>query len=382
MARLALTGARIFDGQRLAPGTLVIEAGRIAAILPPGAVADAEAQPLDGGILAPGFVDLQVNGGGGLMIDGAVSAERLATIAAAHARQGATAILPTLITDLPEATRAAIAATAEAIAQGVPGIAGLHLEGPHLSVARKGAHDPALIRPMDEADLALLCDAAATLPALIVTLAPESASPAQIARLSAAGATVSLGHSDADAATLAACVEAGARMVTHLFNAMSPLASREPGLVGTALDDGRLWAGLIADGVHVHPAVIRTALAAKRGPGAIFLVTDSMAPAGSDIAEFELGGRRILRRDGRLTLADGTLAGADLDMPRALRVLTGEVGVPLATALAMATARPAQAAGLAARHGHLAPGRPADIVHLADDLHLRGVMQEGHWLKA
>ncbi|RMF41252.1 MAG: N-acetylglucosamine-6-phosphate deacetylase [Alphaproteobacteria bacterium] len=371
----AYAGTAVFDGAALHDGAVLLVAGErfagIASDIPPGARLVA----VSGGILAPGFVDLQVNGGGGVMFNDDPSPATLATIARAHARLGATAILPTLITDRPQATRAAIAAVREAVAASMPGIAGLHLEGPHIALARKGAHDPALIRPMEAADLDRLCRAAAELPALMVTLAPESATPEQVGRLAAAGAVVSLGHSDAPYETCREYIRAGARCVTHLFNAMSQLGNRTPGLVGAALQAGEVSAGLIADGIHVHPASIATALAAKRGPGAVFLVTDAMATAGSDLDHFTLNGRRIERREGRLTLADGTLAGADLEMAQALRVLTGPVGLPPERALAMATAIPADLAGLQA--GRIEPGRRADFVHLDDGLRLRGVWRGG-----
>lgn len=375
---MLLTGARVFDGDGLGPGSVLVEAGRITAIVPADArVTDAEIVELDGGILAPGFVDLQINGGGGLMLNDSPDVATVAVMAAANAGLGATTILPTLITDTPEVTRRAVDAVADAVAKGVPGIAGLHLEGPHLSLARKGAHDPALIRPMTESDLGFLVGAAARLPRLLVTLATESVTPEQIARLAAAGIVVSLGHSDCSHDAACTAIAAGARVATHLFNAMSQLGNREPGLVGTVLDDGRISAGLIADALHVHPASIRAALAAKRGPGEIFLVTDAMAPAGTDMAEFTLNGRLIRRENGRLTLADGTLAGADLDFPRALRVLRDDVGVPLDRALRMATLAPARVIGLDDRCGRIAAGRAADMVHLGDGLELRAVWQGG-----
>lgn len=378
MAATLLHGADIFDGSRLGPGALLIEDGRIAALLPAEAtVPGARRVALDGGTLAPGFVDLQINGGGGVMLNDAPDVATLATMAEAHAGLGSLTILPTLITDTPALTAAAVAAVEAAVRQGVPGIAGLHLEGPHLSLARKGAHDPDLIRPMGEGDLRFLIDAARRLPRLLVTLAPESVSNAQIAALAKAGVIVSLGHTDAGFETCRAAVAAGAGMATHLFNAMSQLGNREPGLVGAVLATGTLDAGLIADGVHVHPAALRAALAAKAGPGALFLVTDAMAPAGSAIAAFTLNGREIRRADGRLTLADGTLAGADLDMARALRVMRDAVGVALDRALGMATAVPARVARLADRAGALGPGRRADLVHLTSDLHLAGVWRQG-----
>lgn len=377
--RIAYVGARIFDGESLQDGrALLVEGPLVAGIVPESELqGDIRRVALNGGQIAPGFVDLQVNGGGGVMFNDAQDVETLATMASAHAALGSTAIFPTLITDSFDRTRAAIEASVAAIDSGVPGIAGLHLEGPHLSIARKGAHDPELVRPMEPRDIEVLIDAAARLPSLIVTVAPESVTHAQINTLAAAGALVSLGHTDTDFATCTAAADAGARCVTHLFNAMRQLGSREPGVVGAALSDGRLSAGLIADLIHVHPASLSIALRAKKGPGRIFLITDAMAPAGSEIDHFELNGRRIERRDGRLTLADGTLAGADLDIPTAICNLTDVIGIDLATALAMGTSIPARLAGIAETHGHLVPGRRADFVHLDATGALAGVWRNG-----
>lgn len=370
--RLAYLADSLFDGTSFMPRhALIVEAGRVAEIVPAGAVPRrARLMELGPGFLAPGFVDLQVNGGGGILFNDDPSVETLRHMAGAHARLGTTALLPTLITDTPEATARAIAAAEAAIGSGVPGLAGLHLEGPHISHARKGAHDPSLIRPMENADLAAIRDAAPRLPALLVTVAPEVVSPRQIEAMAAAGVIVSLGHSDADYETSLRAAAAGARCVTHLHNAMSPLTSRAPGLVGAALSAPELSAGLIADGIHVHPATIAASLRGKAGPGAIFLVTDAMATAGSEIDAFNLNGRRIERRDGRLTLPDGTLAGADLDMAAALAVMTRQVGVSALTALAMATRLPAELIGQYPERGALRLGSRADFVHLREDLSL------------
>ena len=362
-------GASVFDGSRLHAGAaLVVEEGRVAAIVPRDEAPAGARVVLDGGVLGPGFVDLQVNGGGGVMLNGQPDLAGIQAICAAHGRLGTAGLLPTLITDTPEVTRAAVAAGVAAAVEGVPGFLGLHLEGPHLDPRRKGAHDPALIRPMQAEDLAFLCAAAERLPALVVTVAPESATTEQVAALARAGAVVSLGHSDTGAAGARAAFAAGARMVTHLFNAMSQLGNREPGLVGAALDDEGVRAGLIADGVHVDPVAMRLALAAKRGTDGIFLVTDAMAVAGTALREFTLNGRRILRQDGRLTLADGTLAGADIDFAGAIRVLVRDVGVTLEQALRMATAGPAIALGKGGTLGRLVPGGPADMVHLDEEM--------------
>lgn len=364
--RIALRGADIFDGHtRISGHALVFDGAQIAGIIPEAEASDAI--DLGGGLLCPGFVDLQVNGGGGVMLNDDQSVETLRVMATAHARLGATSILPTLITDTPDRTARAIEAVAAAIAAGVKGIVGLHLEGPHLSVARKGAHDAGLIRAMDAADMALLLRAVALLPMLKITIAPEIVTGDQIAELRAAGVVISLGHSDADFATCEAATKAGATCVTHLFNAMSPLGSREPGLVGAALTLGSLSAGLIADGVHVHPASVRAALAAKQVPGRIFLVSDAMAVAGTNATEFMLNGRRVMRSGIHLTLEDGTLAGADLDLLTSVRNLVAWGASPRDEALAMATSRPAALCPAVPGLGRLMPGGPADVLHLKDN---------------
>ena len=364
MALTAHHGAAIHDGETLHEGAaLLVKDGICAGIVREDAIPEgARRAALPGGTLCPGFVDLQVNGGGGVMLGDAADAAGLRRIAAAHAALGTAAFLPTLITDTPARTRAVAAAVREAVAAGVPGIAGLHLEGPHLAPARAGAHDPTLIRPMGEDDLTFLCDLARALPALMVTLAPEAAAPERIAALARAGATVSLGHTDASYEDCLAAVRAGARAVTHLYNAMSQLTARSPGLVGAFLDSPELAAGLIADGVHVHPAAIRAALRAR--PDGAFLVTDSMAVAGTDLPGFALGGRSVSRANGRLTLADGTLAGADLDMAGAVRTIAGLVGRGMAGAIAMATGRPAHLLPGLRGAGALRPGDPFRAVHL------------------
>ena len=338
-----LTGARIFDGTRLLKEhALLIQEDGKTRILPRTTIPETcDVHTLDGGMITAGFVDLQVNGGGGVMFNAAPSLETVATIASAHCHLGTAGFLPTLITDTRQHGIAAIKAVSQAIDQRIPGVIGLHLEGPHLSARRKGAHDGNLIRPMEDCDVSLLLDTLQHIPNLFVTAAPENISFAQIETLSKAGVVVSIGHSDCDYDTAMRAFDAGARMATHLFNAMSQASARSPGLVGAALDHPDIAPGLIADGIHVHAAMIRAALAANRGKHDIFLVTDAMAPAGSDITSFTLNDREILRRGGRLTLADGTLAGADLTMPQAIRFMVDHVGEPLETALARATTIPA-----------------------------------------
>lgn len=365
MQERVLSGARLFDGQALRDGQAVVLAGgRIAAVVADGATASPAVRLPADHILAPGFVDLQVNGGDGLMLDGSADVAAIARIVAAHRRLGCAGVMPTLITDTPQATRRVIDAGIQAAEQGVAGFLGLHLEGPHLCRGRKGAHDAGLIRPMDGDDLALLLEAAVHLPHLMVTLSPRAVTTAQVAALAAAGVTVSLGHSTCTGAEAHAAFAAGAVCATHLFNAMDPMTARAPGLAGAVLA-GQAAAGIIADGLHVVPDMLRIALAAR--PVGLFLVSDAMAVAGTGLASFTLGGREIRRAGGRLTLADGTLAGADLTLAQAAGVLVTQAGCPEARALAMATSVPAGVIGAGDLLGAIAPGRRADLVLLSPD---------------
>ena len=367
----ALAGARVFTGDRfLDAHAVLLDGARIADVVPSASLpCSTAAEDLGGGLLAPGFLDVQVNGGGGILFNDTPTAGGAAGVAAAHRRFGTTGCLPTFITDRPERQALAVRAVRDAIAAGRPGLLGLHLEGPHLAPARKGAHDPALIRPMDDADLDALLSAG--LDTLLVTVAAETVTPAQVRRLVDGGVVVSIGHSDATADRVRAAADAGARCVTHLFNAMSPLGHRAPGAVGAALDDGRLWGGIIADGVHVDPVALRVALRAKRGPGRLFLVSDAMPPAGAPGDRFTLSGRAVTRHGGALSFDDGTLAGADLTMDAALRFAVGALEQPLDEALRMASLYPAAMLGQGGARGRIAAGFAADLVLLDDGLDVR-----------
>ena len=384
MMRQALCGATIFDGEaRTRHEALLIENGVVAGIAGPGQIPpDYTVVTLDGGLLTAGFVDIQVNGGGGVMLNDQTDSVAMERIARAHRRFGTTTLLPTLITDTPERTTQAISAAQAAVSDGIAGVGGLHLEGPHLSLARRGAHDPSLIRPMTDGDLEILMAAAQSLPSLYLTVAPESVSNAQIQALCAAGAIVSLGHSDCDAETARAAFDAGATAATHLFNAMSQLGNREPGLVGAVLEDGRVWSAFIADGIHVAPTSLSVALRGKKGPARLFLVTDAMSTIGTDIKQFELNGREIRRENGRLTLANGTLAGADLDMISAVRFAATTLGRGVDEALRMAALYPAQMLGRRDL-GALCKGAQADVLWLDEaDLTIRAIWQNGRRVAA
>jgi N-acetylglucosamine-6-phosphate deacetylase len=376
MTRFAISAATIFDGDKSRPGqAVIIEGERIVGVVPVAALpADMPVQRLQGGILAPGFVDLQVNGGGGVLLNDAPTTDGIRKICDAHGGFGTTALLPTLITDRPAVTAKAAASVRQAMAERVPGCLGLHLEGPFLSPERRGAHDAALIRSIGGADVDEIL--ALGIEPLLITLSPERIAPSIVRRLVDGGVIVSLGHSNATYDQIRAAVEAGARGVTHLYNAMSPLTHRAPGLVGAALDSGELWCGLIADGHHVHPATIGIALRAKRRPGRIFLVTDAMSTVGTDLQAIELNGRTVRRKNGLLTLEDGTLAGSDLDMMSAVRYVVRTVGIALEEALRMAAAYPA-AFLRRPDLGRIAAGARADLVHIDGELKAAAVWRAG-----
>jgi N-acetylglucosamine-6-phosphate deacetylase len=370
--RYALTGARIFDGEHWHDRTaVVVNDGIVEGVIAADFPTDMRRIALPGGMLVPGFIDLQVNGGGGALLNATPSVGAIRTICETFWQYGTTACLPTLVTDTPEVTDRAVEAGMEAAAQRVRGFLGLHLEGPHLSVARKGAHDPALIRPFSDNDLQRLIHARSGMPCLLTTVAAETVAPEEIKEIARAGIVVSIGHSDAPYKVVAEAVAAGASMVTHLFNAQSQMGNREPGVVGAALDLGKVSAGLIADGIHVHPATMAAAMRAKRGPGHIFLVTDAMSLTGTQDESFALTGRTVYRRDGALRLGDGTLAGADLTMISAIAYLNNVVGLDLGEALRMASLYPAEAMCISDRYGHLKRGARADMVLLSDDLEVR-----------
>ncbi|MDB5366554.1 MAG: nagA [Rhodospirillales bacterium] len=356
--RQTLTGARIFTGEStLDDHALVLEDERIVDLVP---ARDAPNLP-PGSILAAGFVDTQVNGGGGVLFNATPTAASIRTIQAAHRRFGTTTLLPTLITDTETKMQEAVAAAREAGT-------GIHLEGPFISRERRGVHEARYVRPPTADDIAFLCALPAILPRVLVSLAPETVAPEDVARLVQAGLVVAGAHSAASYERTREALARGMTGFTHLFNAMPPLANRAPGIAGAALDDASSWCGVIVDGVHVHPAMLKLALAAKPR-GKLFLVTDSMPPLGTELTRFELYGQTIHRRDGRLVTDDGTLAGADLDMAQAVRNAVSMLGVGLDEALRMASLYPAQFIGLADR-GRIAPGLRADLVLLDETLHV------------
>ena len=367
----ALVGARLHAPEGLVPGrALLLADGAIRDIVGEDAIpASARSTRLAGGTLAAGFIDLQVNGGGGVMFNDSPTAATIAAIGRAHRAFGTTGFLPTFISGARVDMARAVAAVREAMDLGEAGVLGIHFEGPHINPARRGAHDRQAIRQLADGDIDLLASLGAG--RTLVTLAPECVAPSDIAALAARGVIVAAGHSEADADTIDAAVGQGLTGVTHLFNAMGPLGHREPGAAGAALTRDRLACGIIADGAHLRWDVLRLAWRAKPR-GKLFLVTDAMPPVGAPgVDTIRIGGETARIVEGCLRLADGRLAGSLLDMGRAVRNCVTHAGIPLADALAMAAAYPADFLGLGESRGRLAPGLRADLVWLDDDLRVR-----------
>ena len=362
MSTQALLNARVLlDGGFVSDRAVVIADGRIVAVVrsDDASLAAMRRRDLGGATLLPGFVDVQVNGGGGVLFNDDPSVAAIQAIGAAHRRYGTTSFLPTLISDDLSVVSRAIAAARAAIAAGVPGVVGIHIEGPFLSEARKGAHDAAKFRDLGSRFVELLStlDNGRTL----VTLAPERTTPETIALLAAAGVVISAGHTDASCADIQEALRHGVTGFTHLFNAMSPLGSREPGVVGAALDDPDSWCGIIVDGWHVDPVVLRIALRSKRHER-FMLVTDAMPSVGTDDASFRLQGRTIRVLDGKCVDEHGTLSGSALDMASAVRNATAWLGLGLEDAARMASTYPAEFLGLGHELGRIAPGYRANFV--------------------
>lgn len=358
-ARVTIAATRLFDGTAMrGPALVTISRGRIESVSFDGATSRGMiALPADA-ILAPGFIDIQVNGGGGVLLNDQPTEAGVRRIVDAHRRGGATGCLPTLITDRTDVIER-LAATAPASLQ-IPGVLGFHLEGPALNKARKGIHLESEIRVPNERDVAAIRRFGRDGRSM-VTLAPECVPPSLIDDLIGSGLRVSVGHSEATASQMKQAVDRGVTGVTHLFNAMSQLSARDPGVVGAALDDERLFAGIICDGFHVDPISLRVAARCK-GPDGLMLVTDAMSLVGTDQRHFLLQGKRISLQDDRLTGPDGTLAGAHLTMMQAVRNAVALLGVAVTDALKMASRTPARFLGLESELGAIAPGYRADLV--------------------
>jgi N-acetylglucosamine-6-phosphate deacetylase len=375
MQTALINGRVMMDRGAVEECAVLIENGRIAGLmrnadLPSGAAR----HDLKGGLLLPGFIDTQVNGGGGVLFGDAPTVETLRVISAAHARFGTTGFLATLISGDFSLIRTAIGAVDAAIAAGVPGVLGIHIEGPFLNPNRKGIHDAENFRALDGDAFELLTSARRG--KTLVTLAPEQTTPQVIAALVKAGVVVSAGHTDATYGDIRAALSAGLTGFTHLFNAMSPLRAREPGTVGAALDDAESWCGIIVDGHHVDPATLRIALACKR-IDRLMLVTDAMPSVGAPDKSFRLQGRTISVKNGVCTAPDGTLAGSDLDMASAVRNAIELMGVDLAEAVAMASRNPAAFLGLSDEVGSSRAGQRANFALVNDALEIQGTWIDG-----
>ena len=370
-----LAATRVFTGNEMLEGaTVQISGGRIAGVMrgiAPGA------EVLDG-TLAPGLVDVQVNGGGGALFNDAPTVDTLRTITAAHAQFGVTGLMATLISDERSSILRALEAVAHGMRENMPGLIGLHLEGPWLSEPRRGVHPQRFLRGMDAADIALLTQKRSF--PLLVTIAPEQASPDDVKALVAAGVTVSIGHTAADHGDVEALLDAGATGFTHLFNAMPPLEGRKPGPVGVALATRDSWAGLILDGIHVHPVSARAAFAAKTARR-LMLVSDAMSTVGSTSPSMTLFGEPIAVRDGALRTPSGTLAGAHLDLAQAVRNAVSMLGASSDDALRMASLTPSEFLGIEGERGQLAAGARADIILLDHDLQVRKVWVGGDTIR-
>jgi N-acetylglucosamine-6-phosphate deacetylase len=375
--RTALMNGRILTGDKLVSGsTVLLSKDRIEALVAPtdARVRDAVVIDLGGHMLLPGFIDVQVNGGGGVLFNDHPSPATIRTIGEAHRRFGTTGFLPTLISDDLDTIGRAIDAAQASLDAGIPGVLGIHIEGPFLNRARRGVHDAKHLRSLDTSVVSSLCRLRAG--KTVLTLAPEMTTPDLIAQLTAGGVLVSAGHSNASFAETTASIASGLRGFTHLFNAMAPLAPRAPGITGAALYDDATWCGIIVDGHHVDPVMLKLALRCKRHDR-FMLVTDGMPPVGSAERTFVLQGRTIRVVDGACRDEDGRLAGTALDMASAVRNAVASLGLDVAAAARMASEYPAEFLGLGHELGRIAPGYRANLVVLDDEYQVRRTWIEG-----
>jgi N-acetylglucosamine-6-phosphate deacetylase len=366
----ALINGHVFDGKKLHSGlAVIVEGNKISAVLPEKAVLGSveDAWDLCGHILAPGLIDIQVNGGGGVMFNDAPTVETIRTIGEAHRRFGTTGFMPTLISTDFDTMDRACQAVEQAISEGVPGVLGIHLEGPYLNPDKSGIHNAERFHRIDEAAFTRLTSFKAG--QMMVTIAPELCSGEMISRLSDEGVIVFGGHSAASYQQTREALKSGLRGFTHLFNAMSGLESREPGMVGAALEDRHSWCGIIADGQHVHPATFAVAVAAKR-KGHTLLVTDAMSSVGSDNKQFVFDGVEMTAENGCCRTATGRLAGSDLDMLSAVRNAARFADLNPSAALRMGSSYPAHALGLEDQLGYIRPGFRASFIEVDEELNL------------
>jgi N-acetylglucosamine-6-phosphate deacetylase len=366
----ALVGARIFTGEEfLDDYALVIAGEKIEALVPRAQLDSSIPQAiLTGGVLAPGFIDLQVNGGGGAFFTNDTSVDAIQTMLDGHRPTGTTSLMPTLVSDTRAVHQAGVKAVADAVAAGIKGVLGIHVEGPFFDMARRGAHNERYVRTMEQADIDWLVESVKAQHdfKVMLTLAPEHAAPGQIKQLASAGVVVCAGHTDGHYADVIAGLKEGLSGFTHLYNAMRPTIGREPGVVGAALEDANSWCGIIIDGYHVHAASARIAYAAKP-KGKMYLVTDSMSTVGSSEKSFQMYDETIYEKDGCLVNAEGRLAGSAIGMIDAVRLNTEWVGVTLAESLRMASLYPAEFMQADKYLGRVVSNYRADLVHFTDD---------------
>lgn len=374
---IALINGRILRDRMLLDGHVVlIDGGRIRAVVPETDVSGRRIVRVDlgGDLLLPGFIDTQVNGGGGVLFTDAPTVESIRHIGHAHRRFGTTGFLPTLISTDLDTLAQAIEATRAAMDAGVPGVLGIHIEGPFLNLERKGVHDPTKLRALDDSAVDLLTSLRTG--RTLVTLAPEVTTPQIIRRLARAGVIVSAGHTNATYAQVTDALRNGLRGFTHLFNAMSQLTGREPGTVGAALEDRSSWCGLICDGKHVAPAVLRLALRCKARER-FMLVSDAMPTLGTDSNTFELRGRHITVRGPACYDEDGRLAGSNIALDSCVRNAMTLLELPLHEAVHMASLHPAAFLGLAHELGRIQPGYRANLVLADERLNVRATWIDG-----
>ena len=375
--RSALVNGRVLTAEGLVSGTVVLISGsRIEALtnLEDSRCRDAVRVDLEGQLLLPGFIDVQVNGGGGVLFNDDPSLESIRAIGAAHRRFGTTGFMPTLISDDLDTIGQAIAAVQSALDSGVPGVLGIHIEGPFLNWARRGVHDEKHLRLLESGLVSLLCRLRSG--RTLLTLAPEMTTTDMIAALAAAGVLISAGHSNATYTETTAAIAHGVRGFTHLFNAMARLEPRQPGIAGAALYDTGTWCGIIVDGHHVDPVMLKLALRCKRHDR-FMLITDAMPPVGSSLSSFVLQGKTITVVDGVCSDANGTLAGTALDMATAVRNAVSLLDLNIAEAARMASEYPAEFLGLGAELGRIAPGYRANLTLLNDELKVQRTWIEG-----
>ncbi|RCW26962.1 N-acetylglucosamine 6-phosphate deacetylase [Vibrio parahaemolyticus] len=373
----ALSNCKIYTGSDvLTDHAVIIENDLIQSIVPVAELPQGiEVKDLAGSNLSPGFIDLQLNGCGGVMLNDAITPETMQIMHEANLKSGCTSFLPTLITSSDEDMRTAISAAREYHNQYQNQSLGLHLEGPYLNVAKKGIHNVDFIRPSDESMIDLICANADIIAK--VTLAPEQNDPEHIARLKAAGIVVSIGHTNATYAEARKGFEAGITFATHLFNAMTPMVGREPGVVGAIYDTPDVYAGIIADGFHVDYTNIR--IAHKIKGEKLVLVTDATAPAGANIDHFIFVGKKVYYRDGKCVDENGTLGGSALTMIEAVQNSVEHAGIALDEALRMATLYPATAIGVEDRLGRVRKGMVANLTIFDRDFKVKATVVNGQY---